>query len=38
MVVSFLVFEEFEEKCESTGKAGFSGVGLMSGSQLVPWE
>lgn len=38
MVVSFPVFKEFEEKCESTGKAGVSGVGFMSGSQLVPWE
>lgn len=38
MAISFPVFEEFEEKCESTGKAGFSGVGFMSGSQLVPWE
>lgn len=37
-VVSFAVFAEFEEKCESTGKAGVSGVGFMSGSQLVPWK
>lgn len=35
--LSFL-FEEFEEKCESTGKAGVSGVGVMSGSQPLPWE
>lgn len=38
ILISFAVFEEFEEKCESTGKAGVSGVGFMSGSQLVPWE
>lgn len=30
--------EEFEEKCESTGEAGVSGVSIMSGGQLVPWE
>lgn len=35
----FVVFpEEFEEKCESTGEAGVSGVRVMSGGQLVPWE
>lgn len=31
-------FEEFEEKCESTGEAGVSGVCFMSGGQLIPWE
>ncbi len=30
--------EEFEEKCESTGEAGVSGVCVMSGGQPVPWE
>lgn len=30
--------EEFEEKCESTGEAGVSGVRIMSGGQPVPWE
>lgn len=38
IVFWFFLFEEFEENCESTGKAGVSGVGFMSGSQLVPWE
>lgn len=37
-LVSAFFCEEFEEKCESTGEAGVSGVCIMSSGQLVPWE